>query len=261
MDQIDIGIIKFVNSFAWQSSTVDRIIIDILQMDTFKALPIVCAMIWLWFSESSTETRRKAVFNGLLGGLLALLLTRGIQNFSFYRPRPSMNASLDFVLPAGAYFNYGSSFPSDTAGLAFALALGIWFASRRLGLAAFVWSIAVVSFPRLYGGYHYPSDLFAGALIGLASTFVFMRWHAISDPLYGALVRLSVNNRPWFFVFSFIIAYQSANYYLDIRKVGEQALFKLGFKQEKLKELEKQEKLKQLEQLERQEAENSKPRL
>jgi len=241
VDQIDYAIVKFVNGFAWHSSTVDRIIIEVLQMNTFKALPIVCVMIWLWFSEDPAATRRKAIFNGFLGGLLALLLTRGIQNFSPYKPRPSLTESLNFVMPAGAYPNYGSTFPSDTAGLAFALVLGIWLASRRWGVAALFWAIVVVSFPRLYGGFHYPSDLLAGALIGLASTYVFVRFRQISDPPYQAVAKLSTSNKPWFFVLAFIVAYQSTTYYLDIRKVGEQVLFKLGFKQEKLKQLQKRE--------------------
>lgn len=240
MDQIDIAIVKFFNGFAWQSTMLDRIITEILQMNTFKAMPMVCVMIWLWFSSSSTDQQRKTLFNGFLGALAALLLTRGIQNFTPYKSRPALNQTLDFVLPPGAYPNYGSTFPSDTAGLAFALVLSIWLVSRRWGILALFWAVVVVCFPRLYGGFHYPSDLLAGAAIGLASTYAFVRFTAISNPLFNLTMKLATTHRAWFFVLGFIVAYQTTNYYLDPRKVGEQALFSLGFKQTKLKQLEKQ---------------------
>jgi membrane-associated phospholipid phosphatase len=241
MEQIDIAVVRFLNGFAMQWTTFDRIVIDILQMSTFKMMPLICVVIWLWFSDEAGGTRHKALFNGLLGGLLALLITRGLQNFLPYRSRPSLTAALDFVMPAGAYPNYGSSFPSDTAGLAFAVVLGIWWASRRLGVAAFAWAVLVVCFPRLYGGYHYLSDMLAGGLIGMACTYACMRLAALSGPLYDATLRLSKNHRPWFFVLAFIVAYQSTDYYLDVRKVAEQVLFKLGFKQEKYQHLQRQE--------------------
>lgn len=241
MDYIDIAVIKFLNSFAWKFTMFDRFVIDILQMNTFKAMPIVCVAIWIWFSKDSGDRERKAIFNGFLGAFAAVLLTRNLQNFTPYRPRPAMEPTLDFVLPAGAYANYGSSFPSDTAGLAFALVLGIWLASRRSGYFVLFWSVVVVCFPRLYGGFHYPSDMIAGGLIGLACTYALIRFNRLTGPLYNATMKLATNHRPWFYVLGFIVAYQTTHYYLDPRKVVEQGLFTLGFKQQKLQQLQKQE--------------------
>jgi undecaprenyl-diphosphatase len=241
MEYIDIAVAKFLNSFAWKFTMFDRFVIDILQMNTFKAMPIVCVAIWLWFSKDADDQKRKAIFNGFLGALAAVFLTRNLQNFLPYRPRPSMEPALEFVLPAGAYPNYGSSFPSDTAALAFALVLGIWLASRRGGYFALFWSVAVVCFPRLYGGFHYLSDMVAGGLIGLACTYILMRCRLLTDPLYNATMRLAAHHRPWFYVLGFVFAYQTTHYYLDPRKVVEQGLFTLGFKQHKLQQLQKQE--------------------
>ena len=241
MEYIDIAVVKFLNSFAWKVSFFDRFVVEILQMNTFKAMPIVCVAIWIWFSKNAGDRERKAIFNGFLGALAALLLTRNMQNFLPYKARPALEPALDFVLPAGAYPNYGSTFPSDTAGLAFALVLGIWLASRRGGLFVLAWSLVVVCFPRLYGGFHYLSDMVVGGLIGLACTYVFVRFTRLSDPLYNATMKLASNHRPWFCVLGFIVAYQTTQYYLDPRKVVEQGLFTLGFKQQKLQHLQKQE--------------------
>jgi undecaprenyl-diphosphatase len=59
------------------------------------------------------------------------------------------------------------SFPSDHATGAFALALGIWLYDRTLG-AILLMLAAVLAFARVYVGTHYPGDVIAGAVIGIA---------------------------------------------------------------------------------------------
>jgi membrane-associated phospholipid phosphatase len=230
MDQIDIAIIKFVNGFAGKSAWFDRIVLEVFQLNTFKMMPIVAAMVWLWFADDATNAKRKAVFYGIAGGFIALVITRVIQNVSPHKPRPALSDAFDFIIPIGGYTNDWSSFPSDTAGLAFALALGIWLASRRWGMAAFFWATVVISFPRLYGGYHYMSDLVAGAAIGMASTYVLHRFRNLSDPVFNLVLRFSKSHKPWFFMLAFILAFQTSTYFSDLRKVGEKALHAAGLK-------------------------------
>lgn len=229
MDAIDIAITQYLNSFVGTSVRLDRIILEVLQLNTMKMMPMVAVMVWLWFSGSQLNTR-KAVFSGFAGGFIALVLTRLIQNLAPHRPRPALDASLNFSLPTGGYTNDWSSFPSDTAGLAFAMALGIWLASRRLGILGFLWATFVISFPRLYGGYHYMSDLLAGAVIGMASTYVFWRWHRISDPLFDTTMTLHHKHAPWFYALAFVVAFQTSTYFGDIRSTGQKLLHSIGAK-------------------------------
>jgi undecaprenyl-diphosphatase len=63
--------------------------------------------------------------------------------------------------------SHDPSFPSDHATGAFALALGIWLYDRTIGTVLLVLA-AVLSFSRVYVGTHYPGDVVAGALIGMA---------------------------------------------------------------------------------------------
>ena len=61
-----------------------------------------------------------------------------------------------------------SSFPSDHAALFFTLAVGIYFASRRAGWFCFIYySLLFICLPRVYLGEHYPTDIVAGAAIGM----------------------------------------------------------------------------------------------
>jgi membrane-associated phospholipid phosphatase len=231
MNELDIIIVQFVNSFAGKSSWFDRTILEIFQLNTFKIMPLMAILIGLWFADNEAGGRnRKAVVNAMLGGFIALVMTRLIQNISPHRPRPALDGSFHFIVPAGGYTNDWSSFPSDTAGLAFALALGIWLASRRAGLFAYVWAIVVISFPRLYGGYHYLSDLVAGAAIGLLCTYFFHRCTRISDPIYARVSRFSMDHKAVFFALAFIIAFQTSTYFGDVRKAGERVLHAVGLK-------------------------------
>lgn len=231
INEIDIAIIQFVNGFALQSSWFDRLILDIFQLNTFKMMPLVAILVGLWFTEDSEHgLKRRTVFTSLLGGFVALVMTRLVQNLSPHRPRPALDGSFHFTLPAGGYTNDWSSFPSDTAGLAFALALGIWLASRKAGLFAFAWAAIVISFPRLYGGYHYLSDLIAGGVIGMLCTYFFHRYTKLTEPLYSRILRFSINHKAIFFALAFIIAFQTSTYFGDLRKAGEKVLHVVGLK-------------------------------
>jgi undecaprenyl-diphosphatase len=67
-----------------------------------------------------------------------------------------------------------SSLPSDHATLFFGLALSIYLVSRRAGLLAFGHVLLVVGFARVYLGYHHPTDILAGALIGAGMVLLVM---------------------------------------------------------------------------------------
>ena len=53
------------------------------------------------------------------------------------------------------------SFPSDHAVMAGAVAAGLWFVSRRLGIIAAIAAV-VMAFARVYIAAHYPQDVAAG---------------------------------------------------------------------------------------------------
>jgi undecaprenyl-diphosphatase len=60
-----------------------------------------------------------------------------------------------------------SSLPANPAAVAFALAMGVWLGNRRAGLPLFFLA-GLWSFVRVYNGLFFPSDVFAGGLIGAA---------------------------------------------------------------------------------------------
>ena len=60
----------------------------------------------------------------------------------------------------------GFSFPSGHTGASFAAASALFFSRNKFGVFAFVVA-ALIGFSRLYLYVHYPSDVLAGALIGI----------------------------------------------------------------------------------------------
>jgi undecaprenyl-diphosphatase len=101
----------------------------------------------------------------------AWLVNQGIGEL-FFRPRPfAAIATVRLLINKSAL---DKSFPSDHAALAFALAGAILLINRRWGWT-FIAIAALISIARVYVGVHYPSDVLAGALIGLICAYLVHR--------------------------------------------------------------------------------------
>ena len=62
------------------------------------------------------------------------------------------------------------SFPSGHTGAAFAVVSALYFAKNKLWLPVGILAV-LISFSRLYLYVHYPSDVFAGILLGIAAGY------------------------------------------------------------------------------------------
>ena len=89
----------------------------------------------------------------------------------WYRPRPFVSLNLIPLMP---YADKGS-FPSGHAAALFALALAVYFFHKKTGIIFFALSgLSVLA--RVYVGIHWPSDILAGALLGLGSAILVYRF-------------------------------------------------------------------------------------
>ncbi|WP_030760731.1 bifunctional phosphatase PAP2/diacylglycerol kinase family protein [Streptomyces sp. NRRL F-2664] len=115
---------------------------------------------------------RKAAVRGAASLALASATINTVGKWSVRRPRPLLEG-----VPAVrrlAVQPHTTSFPSGHSASAFAFAAGVALASPAWG-AVLAPVAASVAFSRVYTGVHYPSDVAAGAALGVGAAFVVRR--------------------------------------------------------------------------------------
>ena len=121
------------------------------------------ATIGLWvFARPGTASRWKLATTSALASAGVALLINQIIGHIWARERPTAahpTAHLFFVAPSG-----DPSFPSDHAGVAFAIAFAVYFLSRRAGIV-FLVAAGAIAVDRVLIGLHYPGDIAAGAVV------------------------------------------------------------------------------------------------
>jgi len=201
---------------------LDRIIVKFTDLSSVKLLPLMAVVVFLWFSACDRERRRAAALVAITGMLAAVAVSRSIQNLSPLHLRPLHSGNPLFVKPEGVdttTLEHWSSFPSDHAAVAFALATAVCRASRPLGLLCYVWAVLVVGLPRIYAGYHYVSDVLAGALIGIL--IVGLIWTVLPvRRVVAHAERLSETYPGLFGVGLFVLVFWFATMFADVREIA-----------------------------------------
>jgi undecaprenyl-diphosphatase len=221
MGAFDESIIFFLNQFAQRWAAFDAIVVFLSNSDLIKG-GVMLAGVWgAWFFASADIKRNRSyLLSALLGAVIALVIARVLAHTLPLRIRPILDPALHFRPPKGtpdqSNWTIWSSFPSDHAALFFALLTGIWMAWRRAGLVLLGYVIIVICLPRIYIGIHYPSDVLAGAALGiglaLACSLRFFR------DLWTRPVLEWVDRSPAVsYAVLFIITFQIATLFWDIR--------------------------------------------
>lgn len=162
-------------------------------------LAVVTLGLWL-FGRPGTSSRWKLATASALAAAGVALLVNQVIGHIWFRDRPTTahptEAHLFFAAPSG-----DPSFPSDHAAAAFAIAFAVLFLSRRAGIGFLVAAFAI-GLDRVLIGLHYPGDIAAGLLVGLASAWLIHRFcqppllravalvSRVTDPLVRPLWRL-----------------------------------------------------------------------
>jgi undecaprenyl-diphosphatase len=97
------------------------------------------------------------------------------------------------------------AFPSDHAALFFALAVGLFAWSRRAGLSGLLLA-SVFSVARVVVGFHYPSDMVAGAAMGAALAGGAMLMARGPQPVLDGVVQLFVRRPAIMYPLLFVVA-------------------------------------------------------
>ncbi|WP_103341139.1 phosphatase PAP2 family protein [Amycolatopsis sp. CA-126428] len=153
-------------------------------------LAVLAAVAW-WRGRGKPAEVMAAALWVPLGALLAYGLSNLVK-IVVQEPRPCLRyPAMPTVAPCDFATDY--SFPSNHVVLAVSAAVGLLLVAWRVGLVALVLA-ALVAFSRVYLGAHYPHDVFAGAVLGVAVACcgLLLRRPLTALVLWGREGRLSV---------------------------------------------------------------------
>ncbi len=175
--------------FLWfnQLGTEPLDFIWIFLTDKFVAIPFFgILMLLIWYKSNFKTAFVVGVFLVALVGLTDLFATL-IKNW-VERPRPcSVNSILNDqvrVVSDGLFKKVTTSntekcekfsFFSSHAAVSFALATFLGLLLQKLRKSALYWMLLwaiLVSVSRIYLGFHYPSDIFVGGVVGMVFGFI-----------------------------------------------------------------------------------------
>ena len=131
---------------------------------------------WLEGMRPGREKTRCRMLVGLLGTGLTIVLSL-LAGLALAWPPPANYPAL-----AHFYTDYSSPnpnsncFPSMSTALYLAVAVGIYAENRTVGSILALLVPLIISLPRMYVGGHYPTDILAGLILGLAGPLIALRY-------------------------------------------------------------------------------------
>jgi undecaprenyl-diphosphatase len=171
MNAFDSSILAWFNQFARRSHVFDSAVVVLAHTNLAKGFALCAILWWLWFCSEAQERHRPIIVATLMACFTALLVGRGLAHYLPFRIRPAHDTALGFVAPFSQWADdHGgwSAFPSDHAMVFATFATGLLFVRPLLGVAAHAYAAIFIGLPRLYLGLHHPTDLLAGAALGVA---------------------------------------------------------------------------------------------
>jgi undecaprenyl-diphosphatase len=224
MNIFDSTIVHGFNHYSRFSWTFDSTVSYLVNCDLLKGGVLVILFWWGWFKVNANLAHiRIHLISTLIGSLAAIILARLLSLLLPFRYRPLHENGLDFLLPYGmrpTALEGWSSFPSDHAVLFFALSAGLFYVSKRVGAFALIYTIVVIMLPRIYLGLHYPTDVIAGAIIGIMITLLFNS-KLFTENISFRAYNFSIKKPEIFYPIIIFITSQIAVLFGDIRSLIE----------------------------------------
>ncbi len=214
---IDRLFLLWINQPAGRNRVLDGLVYDISDAQLLKGGLFLAAYWWLWFERKGQQ--RRDVVVAMVAGILTAVLSRLLQVVLPFHQRPLHSPGIGIHMPLTVdpeTLNTFSSFPSDHAMLFFALAVPLWNRSRWLGAAAMLWTLLVICAPRIYLGYHYPSDVLAGAVLGILCMVALSRLVARTGFPTRA-VHFADFHPGAFYPLAFVLSFELATLFADTR--------------------------------------------
>ena len=165
MNEVDLIIFQWLNSWAGSRELWDTLII-------FRAewlgywIGGALGLFLIFGKEKKKELWM--VFEALAASLISRFVFTEIIRYFYNRPRPFEILSNIYQL---LEHSPGGSFPSGHAAFFFALATSVFFYRKIWGIIFFLAALSI-GLARVSAGIHWPSDILAGAVIGILTSII-----------------------------------------------------------------------------------------
>lgn len=189
---VDWSVLHALNGFLFRHDAVeDPVLFYVNAAEAMFAVTL--AGVFLAAYGPSRAGWRRAAFAAVLSAALALAVDQAIADLvDRVRPFVAEPHQVHIFAPHAA----DSGFPSDHATASFAIAVTILLRKRGWGIFALL-AAAILSVGRVAVGYHFPSDVLAGAALGTVAALALWapplrrRVDALADALGRPVDRLS----------------------------------------------------------------------
>lgn len=187
MAEIDERVVLWINGLVGKSAVLDRLM-TVLANDYFVPVSMSLALLAIWFlarEPVQRESYQRSVIVAAIsmGSVCGFVLAC---NYLYHHPHPfeDMPQLMDTVNKI-YYPIVDPAFPSNTAAVTFAAATSIWQKSRRIGALLFIPAI-LMPFAKVYAAVYYPSDVVAGAILGILTSYFIYK---LIMPLFEPIIR------------------------------------------------------------------------
>ena len=168
---MDYALFQLINGLAGRWPLLDafmRLMVNDYFVPTLMALVLV--MMWFWGRDEAERARYQRIVILAAASLITANLILKACNLVYFRPRPFDSHQVNLLF----YKPWDSSFPSNPATVGFSIAVAVLLQDVTWGMPLLVLAV-LFGFARIYCGVHYPSDVLAGAVLGSAVAWGFVR--------------------------------------------------------------------------------------
>ncbi|SOE98246.1 undecaprenyl-diphosphatase [Burkholderia sp. OK233] len=229
MNVIDTWLIASISNVAMHSQGFTHVVEAIVSAYLSKGVVLVALLWWVWFKPERAEDpdgeairrhHRELVVIAIASGLIALAAGRLLAHYLPFRLRPMYEPALRAFYPEAnveePVLRTWSAFPSDHAMLWCAVAMGIFLASRPVGIYALFHAVVLIGLPRIYLGLHYPTDVLAGAALGIGIACV-MSARPIRTRIAAPILAFAQRYPGVFYGAAFVLSFELATQFEELR--------------------------------------------